>query len=56
MNYQILGSWVNDRGRPSRAPRRRKEILSLPDAEQLAAYLTEMYGQCCRYQVVTVEE
>ena len=56
MNYQILGSWINDKGKPTRAPRRRKEILSLPDAERLAAQLTEKYGQCCAYQVVPVEE
>lgn len=56
MTYQILGSWINDRGKPSRVPRRRKEVLPKEQAEELAARLRELYGGCCRYEVVPVEE
>ncbi len=56
MTYQILGSWIDEKGRPSRAPRRRKETLPKADAERLAAELNALYGQCCRYEVVEVKE
>ncbi len=55
MKYQILGSWVNDKGKASRAPRRRPEVLSQDAAIAKLAELIEMYP-CCSYQVVPVEE